>query len=82
MCKCVPSRQNGKDSNKLHIRTERGDVTSDTEMEENQQSSLFTSCSTCLLCVEKTSTGEPRAVRKRRNKGNQPNRLNNSSLGH
>ena len=36
------------------IRTERGYVTSDTEMEEeNLMVFTFTSCSTCLMCVEK-----------------------------
>ena len=35
------------------IRTERGDVTSDTEMEESLMVFTLTLCSTCLLCVEK-----------------------------
>lgn len=36
-----------------NIRAVRGDVTSDTEMEENLMFFTFTLCSTCLLSVEK-----------------------------
>ena len=63
------------------IRTERGDVTSETEMEESLMVFTFTLCSTLSSVCRKTSAGEElRAVRKRRNKGNQSNRLNNRGL--
>ena len=80
VCKCVPSRQNGKDSNKWHQNWKRRCYKWYWNGGEPYGLHLHLVFHLSSVC-RKTSAGEElRAVRKHRNKGNQSNRLNNSSL--